>query len=145
MENDVLNFYEKTGGLTILVIKNNGDSFDYIRGSTASHRRLAYFPHWDDARQFMYPGKCYAILCKVKLNNSKASLRPLGVLAELTEPEAVTVSAQHVRDVENGDWDPTEYPRFFQICQDFERDFKDKIRAKMDAYRENVKKSILEF
>lgn len=98
-----LTFYEKTGGVTLLVIRHKGSKFDYVNGFHGND----YFPKWDPFIPFMEQDKFYVIACDVKIKkNSKASLTPIGIVFECeNEKQAKAISYEHRAEVENMNWD----------------------------------------
>jgi hypothetical protein len=140
------NFYELTGGLTLIVIKNNGTTFDYIRSTGYGGKNMHYFPHWNDVRQFMHPHKCYIILAKVLLNGRKASLKPIGVLMECSESGAREASAEHYREVMTGLWNAEEnYAKYFSWCQEYQQEFMQELMRNMDGKKKSVRDHIRKF
>lgn len=118
------NFYEATGGITLLVIKHHGKCFDYINGAKGQ----PYYDKWATLLPFMEEGKVYVVACRVRLNTRAASLYPFGIAFEVTEAEGRALSLEHVADVESGRWDAVEeYPRLHADCQRFEAE----VRAKL--------------
>ena len=96
-------FYEKTGGITLLVIKHNGDSFDYVNGKKANK----YYdkPIWNAIRPLMTEGYFYVLVCFVKPGTH--SLFPIGIAFQIENEEyAKEVSFEHVKSVIDGTWNP---------------------------------------
>jgi len=100
----IMDFYEKTGGVTLLVIQHHGSNFSYVNG----RRHNNYFSQWQILTPFMKPEKYYVIACLVNHNYVKTSFIPFGIVLELdSEEEAKKVSFEHRKQVENNTWDAT--------------------------------------
>lgn len=132
------NFYEATGGITLLVIKHHGTSFDYINGA----KRQPYYDKWSTLLPFMEEGKVYVVACRVRLTTKAASLYPFGIAFEVTESEGRALSLEHVAQVESGVWDAVEeYPRLHADCQLFEARVRDRLYTSSLNRRANKEKT----
>ena len=129
MENS---FYQRTGGVTLLVIKHKGKKFDYVNG----YKGCDYFPKWDPLLPFMENDKYYVIACAVKINKSeKVSLMPFGVAFECESEEvAREVSHQHRRDVDDGSWSAEkEYIQLREDWTNYQKAFFEKMKSKTEV------------
>ena len=114
-------FYKQTGGVTLLVIRHNGTSFNYANGTN----NMGYSNKWKFILPLMQVGKFYVIPCIVSENKYKASLQPFGVAFELdSEKEARQLSYNHVSDVKNGKWDANkEFKQLVVDCANYQSKF----------------------
>lgn len=114
------NFYEKTGGVTLLVIKHRGESFDYVNGSKGN----AYFGEkWESIIPLMQKDKFYVIACTEQENrNGKATLIPFGVAFQCeNEQHAKKISYEHVSDINTGRWVPEyQLEQLIKDCNTFQ-------------------------
>jgi hypothetical protein len=136
-------FYGQTGGVTLLVIKHKGKTFDYING----YKSCAYFQKWAPLLPFMSVDRCYVVACSVRLTRyGKADLMPFGIAFECTEQQAKTVSLQHRYDVEHGTWNAEEeYTKLEKDWKLFKEDFYRQLSANVELNKAKAKKALLAF
>ncbi len=127
-------FYKASNGLTLMVIKHNGDTFDFVNGP----KGMTYFKSWNLLRFFMNEGGYYVVFCLV-LPSAKAKFLPIGIAFECADvEEAKEVSFAHRRDVEEGKWKPQE--QIIQLMDDWQKYRDDFIASKihqMDMYQKS--------
>ncbi len=136
-------FYQKTGGITLLVIRHNSNgTFDYVNGSKGNQ----YFPKWGALLPFMRAQKYYVVFCAVT-PSAKANLTPLGIAFEIeTASEAKAVSQAHRNDVESGKWDAkTELPLLQADWEIFKHNFMAFRQLELDLAAVKASKSLLEY
>lgn len=113
-------FYEKTGRVTLLVIKHRGERFDYINGT----RNQPYFERWNSILPFMKVNSVYVVACEVRLNSRKANLYPFGIAFEVSESQGKAISLQHRSDVMSGNWSPhEEYTKLIEDCRIYKENY----------------------
>ena len=124
------NFYDKCGGLTILVIYHHGKTFDYVNGP----KNNPYFSKWKYVLPFMVEDNYYVIPTIITDKGGKNVLIPLGVAYAIDdEQEAKELSFEHVKAVAEGTWNPKEEIRFFtSACHTYRAEFLKMVDEKME-------------
>lgn len=137
-------FYEKTQGVTLLVIKHQGKKFDYANGRADN----LYFPSWSAFIPFMDVGKCYVIACTVKEGkHGNAQFYPFGIVHEcFDDREARDISKSHMDDVLSGRWDARrEYGPLCTDWQRFQKTILERRVAAVEKETEKAKHQLLQF
>jgi hypothetical protein len=131
-------FYSKTGGVTLLVIKHKGTKFDYVNG----FKDNLYFSKWNFFKQFMEEGKCYVVACSVVVKDDKVNMTPFGIAFECeSEEQAKNISHQHTYDVNKGAWDARkEYEILKQDWDNFLFNYFDKMKTQMQTITNKTEK-----